>query len=82
MNCSFRRASDRRSINLKLYQWIALDRVAQATRSQCLRGTRRGNRSWRCLLRRIAEGELIVTEKALTEQPVNGKSREYESERG
>lgn len=65
----FRRAYSRRNVNLLLYQWIALDRIAHETKSICTRGTRRGNRSWRCLLRRIAEGELIVTEPG----PVNLK---------
>lgn len=60
---AFRRAYSRRNVNLLLYQWIALDYVAQKTQSFCTRGTRKGKRSWRCLLRRIAEGDLIVIQR-------------------
>lgn len=65
---NFRRAVDRRSIKLLLYQWIALDQIAHSTGSKCLTGVRKGNRSWRSLLRRIAEGELIVIPRAIAQE--------------
>jgi hypothetical protein len=65
MSYRFRKAAIRRSIKLMLFQWVKLDYIAHETGSICLRGTRKGNRSWRCLLRRIADGELVLI-------PVNG----------
>src|SRR5688572_7636971 len=61
MNGKLRRAVDRRSIKLLTYQWVALDYIAHSTGSFCTTGTRKGNRSWRVLLRRIAEGQLVVS---------------------
>lgn len=68
MGQKFRRAYSRRNVNLLLYQWIALDRIAHQTGSYNLRGTRKGNRSWRSLLRRIAEGELIVVKREVAQE--------------
>lgn len=54
----------RESIPLTPEQWAALERIAAETNSTADRGPTTGQPSWRALLRRIADGELIVTEKA------------------
>ena len=66
-------AQRRENIKLLVRDWIALDAIATKTKSWNLVGTRKGWPSWRCLLRRIAQGELVVISKAeharLTEPP-------------
>ena len=52
----------RESIPLTPEQWAALERIAAETNSTADRGPTTGRPSWRSLLRRIADGELIVTE--------------------
>jgi hypothetical protein len=53
----------RLSIPLMPEQWASLARVAEETNSTAGRGPTTGKPNWRTLLRRIADGELIVTEK-------------------
>jgi hypothetical protein len=53
---------ERKSIPLTPAQWASLARVAAETNSYAERGPSTGEPNWRTLLRRIADGELIVTE--------------------
>ena len=80
MKVKFRGAYSRRNVNLLLYQWIELDKVAHQTQSFCTRGTRKGNRSWRCLLRRIAEGELVVISRVFESGSVDPPVSEPKAE--
>lgn len=52
--------SIRESVPLTRAQWRALERIATETGSLAERGDNAGNPSWRTLLRRIADGELMV----------------------
>lgn len=52
----------RENVPLLVSDWVALDAIAKATGSYSMRGTAPGVPSWRCLLRRIARGELVVVE--------------------
>lgn len=52
----------RQSIPLTPEQWAALKRVATETNSTANRGPTTTHPNWRTLLRRIADGELTVTE--------------------
>jgi len=53
---------ERKSIPLTPAQWAELDRIAEETNSTADRGPTTGKAGWRALLRRIADGELIVME--------------------
>jgi len=50
----------RESIPLTRAQWRTLERIAAETGSTAERGDNAGNPSWRTLLRRIADGELVM----------------------
>lgn len=54
----------RESVELRLDEWAKLESIAQSTESIAAPGKRGGERcpSWRVLLRRIAKGELVVSE--------------------
>lgn len=51
---------ERRSIKLNIKLWKRLDEIAKETDSISSRGITSGQPSWRTLLRRIAEGKLMV----------------------
>lgn len=51
---------DRRSLPLAPDEWAALERIAAETQSLAERGSNAGIASWRTLIRRIANGELVV----------------------
>ena len=48
----------RKSLTLTPAQWLALQRLAEATHSVAERGPSIGKFSWRALMRRLAEGEV------------------------
>ena len=54
------------SLPLLPEQIDALNRIAAETGSVALRGPKAGEPSWRALLYRIADGELIVIEQTQT----------------
>jgi hypothetical protein len=55
--------TERRSLVLTEAQWAAIERIAAATRSLATTGTHTGRAAWRALVRRIADGDVIVNEK-------------------
>lgn len=54
----------RRSLTLSPGEWRALEELARTTNSNATAGPSTGDQSWRALIRRIAQSELTVTEKA------------------
>lgn len=50
----------RESVKLHIHQWINLMHIAHKTGSFGTRGSRVGKQSWRVLLRRIADNELLL----------------------
>jgi len=55
---------ERRSIPLPPELWRRLDELAEETSSLAKAGKRFGKPSWRTMLRRIAEGEIVLLEKS------------------
>jgi hypothetical protein len=55
--------TERRSLVLTATQWAAIERIAAATRSLATTGTHTGRAAWRALVRRIADGDVIVSQK-------------------
>lgn len=58
--CVFDNIERRESVPLTDTQWKNLEQVAAKTGSLAERGDNAGGPSWRTLLRRIADGELVV----------------------
>lgn len=52
----------RKSLKLTVEQWQILDNLAEQTNSTATTGTTAGEPSWRALIRRIADKEVIVDE--------------------
>lgn len=51
---------ERRSIELTEKQWLLLDGLAVETKSKAEKGPRKGEYSWRTLIRLIAVGKIKV----------------------
>ena len=52
--------TEMRCVGLSGEAWLALEELAQATNSLAKAGKHAGKPSWRALLRRIADGELLI----------------------
>lgn len=52
---------DQRSLKLTAQQWAVLESLAAQTNSAPPTGTNAGQPSWRTLIKRIADGEIVVT---------------------
>lgn len=65
----YSKPEDRRSLTLTVAQWERLEQLAASTDSKATKGGSKaqgsavGNPSWRALIRRIADGELVISEK-------------------
>ncbi len=75
MNERMKRASSHRAINLLLEDWLALDRIAHVTESFATKGSRKGLRSWRALLRRIAQGEIVCMSAVVADELLKERER-------
>ncbi len=52
--------TEMRCVGLSVDAWLALEELAQATNSLAKTGKYAGQPSWRALIRRIADGELLL----------------------
>jgi len=55
--------SDRRTIDLKPEQWARLEQMALETHSRARHGPETRQPSWRKMIARIANGEIVIFEK-------------------
>ena len=60
---------EQRNLSLTPDQWLALEALAVATNSRATRGTRAHQHSWRKLVERIADGEIIMVERNPYQMP-------------
>jgi len=57
------RLVEQRNLSLTPEQWLGLERAAEQTNSRATRGTGAHQPAWRTLIRRIADGEVLVQER-------------------